>query len=123
MNKFSNFVVCYRKYHELTFYIGFRPLEPFFSSKKSLFSPFFLAILAFFGILKLRFLKILKNKFSHFVVCYRRHLELTFYIGYRPLESFVCLKTLFCYFLAISSVFPYYNSDFLKSPRTVFLIL
>ena len=84
--KLSHFVVYYRKHLELTFYIVLRPLESFFLVKNSLF-PYFLATLAFFCIIKLMFLKIPKKKFSHFLACYKRHLELTFYNGFRPSES------------------------------------
>ena len=81
MNKVSHFVVCYRKYQDLTYYIGLRPLESLFGKKISFFAIFWLFWP--FCILKLRFLKISKNNLSHFVLCYRRHLKLTFYIGYK----------------------------------------
>ena len=87
MNKFSNFVVCYRKYQELTFYISFRSLEPFFRQKISFFDIFF----GYFGLFLHTKIEIFQNSqkpiISFCSMLYRRHIELTFYIGLRPQES------------------------------------
>ena len=85
--KFAHFVVCYKKHVLLTFCIGFRS----FGSYKIFFSPFFWLIWRFFGdfdALKWGFLEIPSTKFTHFVLCYKRNLVLSFCIGFRHLGSY-----------------------------------
>ena len=83
--KFAHFVVCYIKHLELTLYIGFRPMESFFGKKIFFFVIFWL----FWPFLHTK-IEVSQNSQEQIgsFCSYRKHLELTLYIGFRPLESF-----------------------------------
>ena len=79
-------------------------------------------LLAFFlDTLKLRFLEILINKFAYFIVCYRRRIVLTFYIGFKLLKPYFSLQTLFFrHIWANLSIFDALKWRFLKIPMKNF---